>query len=89
MRSMCDSTGPNEDLYSLLQDLQCTLHRTRAELRAKEEALKEVEAERLSVAQEKDRSIAQLNHSLREKERQLQVTPTPSPHHILHDGHRI
>ncbi|XP_019712206.1 myomegalin [Hippocampus comes] len=54
------------------QDLRCTLQKTRAELRAKEEALKEVEAERLSVAQEKDRSIAQLNHSLREKERQLQ-----------------
>ncbi|XP_051944199.1 myomegalin-like [Hippocampus zosterae] len=54
------------------QDLRCALQKTRAELRAKEEALKEVEAERLSAAQEKDMSIAQLNHTLREKERQLQ-----------------
>uniref|UniRef100_A0A3Q2YIL0 Uncharacterized protein n=1 Tax=Hippocampus comes TaxID=109280 RepID=A0A3Q2YIL0_HIPCM len=70
-----DALQHREETEKHNQDLRCTLQKTRAELRAKEEALKEVEAERLSVAQEKDRSIAQLNHSLREKERQLQVTP--------------
>uniref|UniRef100_A0A3Q2XAB0 Uncharacterized protein n=1 Tax=Hippocampus comes TaxID=109280 RepID=A0A3Q2XAB0_HIPCM len=67
-----DALQHREETEKHNQDLRCTLQKTRAELRAKEEALKEVEAERLSVAQEKDRSIAQLNHSLREKERQLQ-----------------
>lgn len=59
---------------SLLQDLCCALQKTRSELQAKEAALKESEAERLSVVQEKDRSIAQLKRSLQDKEQQLQVT---------------
>ncbi|XP_077370006.1 myomegalin isoform X3 [Festucalex cinctus] len=54
------------------QDLHCALQKSRAELQAKEEALKEAVAERLSAVQEKDRSIAQLSHSLQDKERQLQ-----------------
>ncbi|CAK6952464.1 myomegalin-like isoform X6 [Scomber scombrus] len=54
------------------QDLCCGLQKTRSELQAKEAALKESEAERLSVVQEKDRSIAQLKHSLQDKEQQLQ-----------------
>ncbi|XP_061151906.1 myomegalin isoform X4 [Syngnathus typhle] len=54
------------------QDLCCMLQKTRAELQVKEEALKEAEAERLAVIREKDRSIAQLRHSLQDKERHLQ-----------------
>ncbi|XP_037131629.1 myomegalin isoform X7 [Syngnathus acus] len=54
------------------QDLCCMLQKTRAGLQVKEEALKEAEAERLAVIREKDRSIAQLRHSLQDKERHLQ-----------------
>lgn len=58
----------------MFQDLRCALQKTRSELQAKEAALKECEAERHTVVQEKDRSITQLKCSLQEKERQLQVT---------------
>ncbi|XP_030016824.1 myomegalin-like isoform X3 [Sphaeramia orbicularis] len=54
------------------QNLRCALQKTCTELQAKEAALKENEAEKHSVVQEKDRSIAQLKHSLQDKERQLQ-----------------
>ncbi|XP_077411602.1 myomegalin-like isoform X3 [Vanacampus margaritifer] len=54
------------------QDLRCALHKTRTELQAKEEALKEAVAEGLGAMQEKDRSIARLSHSLQKQERQLQ-----------------
>ncbi|XP_057712549.1 myomegalin [Corythoichthys intestinalis] len=54
------------------QDLRCALVKIRSELQVKEEALKEAVAERLTAIQEKDGCIAQLNHSLKEKERQLQ-----------------
>ncbi|XP_061835745.1 myomegalin isoform X4 [Nerophis lumbriciformis] len=54
------------------QDLRCTLQKIRSELQAKEAALKEAEAEKLIAAQENERSVAQLKHSLQEKERQLQ-----------------
>lgn len=60
----------------LLQDLRCALHKTRSELQAKEAALKEAEAERHTVVQEKDRSITQLTRSLQDKEQQLQVAYT-------------
>lgn len=61
-------------LAFVLQDLRCALQKTRSELQAKEAALKESEAERHTVVQEKDISITQLKHSLQEKERQLEVT---------------
>ncbi|XP_061652408.1 myomegalin isoform X2 [Phyllopteryx taeniolatus] len=61
-----------EETEKYNQDLRCTLQKIRAELQAKEKALKEAVAERLTAVQEKDRSIAQLNHSLQDKERQLQ-----------------
>ncbi|XP_070775639.1 myomegalin-like [Enoplosus armatus] len=54
------------------QDLRCALKKTRSEVQAKEAALKESEAERHNVVQEKDRSITQLQRSLQDKERQLQ-----------------
>ncbi|XP_039671038.1 myomegalin-like isoform X7 [Perca fluviatilis] len=54
------------------QDLRCALQKTRSELQAKEAALKEAEAERHTVVQESDRSIAQLQCSLQDKEQQLQ-----------------
>lgn len=60
----------------LLQDLRRTLQKTRAELQTKEAALKESEAERLAVLQEKEGNIAQLTHTVQDKERQLQVTHT-------------
>nr|XP_033506582.1 myomegalin-like isoform X2 [Epinephelus lanceolatus] len=53
------------------QDMRCALHKTRTELQAKEAALKEAEAERHTVVQEKDRSITQLKRSLQDKEQQL------------------
>uniref|UniRef100_A0A672HK87 Uncharacterized protein n=1 Tax=Salarias fasciatus TaxID=181472 RepID=A0A672HK87_SALFA len=56
------------------QDLRCALQKIRSELEAKEAALKESEAERYAVVQEKDRSITQLRRSLQDKEQQLQVT---------------
>uniref|UniRef100_A0A3Q3LN11 Uncharacterized protein n=1 Tax=Mastacembelus armatus TaxID=205130 RepID=A0A3Q3LN11_9TELE len=74
----------NSDLHEALQhrevtekhnqDLRCALEKIRSELQAKEAALKESEAEKHNVVQEKDRNIAQLKHSLQDKERQLQVT---------------
>jgi len=64
--SMCD-------LPSVPQDLLSALQKTRSELQAREAALKDAEVERHTVVQEKDRSIAQLKHSLQDKERQLQV----------------
>lgn len=63
-----------EPLVSLRQDLQCALQKTRSELQAKESALKESEAEKHTLMQENDRSIAQLKHCLQDKEQQLQVT---------------
>ncbi|XP_056277540.1 myomegalin-like isoform X4 [Pseudoliparis swirei] len=54
------------------QDLLSALQKTRSELQAREAALKDAEVERHTVVQEKDRSIAQLKHSLQDKERQLQ-----------------
>ncbi|XP_074507165.1 myomegalin-like isoform X2 [Sebastes fasciatus] len=54
------------------QDLRCALQKTRSELQAKEAALKEAEAERHTVVQEKDRSVTQLKLSLQDKEQQLQ-----------------
>ncbi|XP_029971762.1 myomegalin isoform X3 [Salarias fasciatus] len=54
------------------QDLRCALQKIRSELEAKEAALKESEAERYAVVQEKDRSITQLRRSLQDKEQQLQ-----------------
>ncbi|TNM97762.1 hypothetical protein fugu_014008 [Takifugu bimaculatus] len=72
----------NSDLQEVLQhrevtekhnqDLRCALHKSRSELQAKEAALKDSEAERCAVVQEKDRSITQLKHSLQDKEQQLQ-----------------
>ncbi|XP_045907547.1 myomegalin-like [Micropterus dolomieu] len=72
----------NSDLQEVLQhrevtekhnqDLRCALKKTRSELQTKEAALKESEAERHNVVQEKDRTIAQLQCSLQDKERQLQ-----------------
>uniref|UniRef100_A0A3Q1FXV6 Uncharacterized protein n=1 Tax=Acanthochromis polyacanthus TaxID=80966 RepID=A0A3Q1FXV6_9TELE len=56
------------------QDLRCTLQKMRSELQAKEAALKESEAEKHTVVQGKDSSIAQLKRSLQDKEQQLQVT---------------
>ncbi|KAM9844848.1 LOW QUALITY PROTEIN: myomegalin [Aulostomus maculatus] len=61
-----------EDTEKHNQDLTCALQKTRSELQAKEAALKESEAERLTVAQERDRSIAQFKQSLQDKEHQLQ-----------------
>ncbi|XP_022053261.2 myomegalin isoform X2 [Acanthochromis polyacanthus] len=54
------------------QDLRCTLQKMRSELQAKEAALKESEAEKHTVVQGKDSSIAQLKRSLQDKEQQLQ-----------------
>ncbi|XP_077470808.1 myomegalin [Stigmatopora argus] len=54
------------------QDLRCALVKIRTELQTREDALKDAVADSLTAAYEKDRSIAQLNHSLKEKERQLQ-----------------
>uniref|UniRef100_H3DCX3 Uncharacterized protein n=1 Tax=Tetraodon nigroviridis TaxID=99883 RepID=H3DCX3_TETNG len=54
------------------QDLRCALQKCRSELQDKEAALKESEAERCAVVQEKDRSITQLRHCLQDKEQQLQ-----------------
>uniref|UniRef100_A0A672HL73 Uncharacterized protein n=1 Tax=Salarias fasciatus TaxID=181472 RepID=A0A672HL73_SALFA len=64
------------------QDLRCALQKIRSELEAKEAALKESEAERYAVVQEKDRSITQLRRSLQDKEQQLQVTFV-----VLHNLH--
>uniref|UniRef100_A0A3B5BNE7 Uncharacterized protein n=1 Tax=Stegastes partitus TaxID=144197 RepID=A0A3B5BNE7_9TELE len=61
------------------QDLRCALQKIRSELQAKEAALKESEAERHTVVQEKDSSITQLKRSLQDKEQQLEVTNT-TPH---------
>lgn len=65
-----------ELLACLRQDLHCALQKTRSELQAKESALKESEAERHTLMQENDRSIAQLKQCLQDKEQQLQVTHT-------------
>ncbi|XP_039998702.1 myomegalin-like isoform X3 [Xiphias gladius] len=54
------------------QDLRCALQKTRSELQAKETALKESDAEKHTVVQEKDRTITQLKRSLQDKEQQLQ-----------------
>lgn len=54
------------------QNLHCALQKTFSELQAKEAALKESEAEKHSVEQEKDRIVAQLKQFLADKERQLQ-----------------
>ncbi|XP_008332096.1 myomegalin isoform X3 [Cynoglossus semilaevis] len=54
------------------QDLRCALQKTRAELQAKEAALKESEVEKHTVVQEKEGKNAQLKQCLREKELQLQ-----------------
>lgn len=58
----------------MLQDLRCSLQKTRSELQAKEAALKESEAVRQAVVLENNRSVALLKRSLQEKEQQLQVT---------------
>lgn len=58
----------------LLQELRCALQKTQSELQAKEAALKESDAERLTAVQEKDRNITQHKFSMQEKERQLEVT---------------
>uniref|UniRef100_A0A3B4UW43 Uncharacterized protein n=1 Tax=Seriola dumerili TaxID=41447 RepID=A0A3B4UW43_SERDU len=58
------------------QDLRCALQKARSELQAKDAALKESDAEKHSVLQEKERSIAQLKRSLQDKEQQLQVIHT-------------
>lgn len=63
-----------ELLFSLRQDLQSALQKTRSELQAKESALKESEAEKHTLMQENDRSVAQLKRCLQDKEQQLQVT---------------
>ncbi|XP_067385103.1 myomegalin-like isoform X1 [Channa argus] len=54
------------------QDLSCALQKMRSELQAKEAALKECEAEKRSLVQERDQSISQLKLSLQDKEQQLQ-----------------
>lgn len=54
------------------QDLRNALQKSRSELQAKEMALKESEAEKIAVTQEKDRIVAQLQRSLQDKEQQLQ-----------------
>lgn len=68
-----------------MQDLRHALQKTRSELQSKEAALKESEAERRAAAEEKDRFIEQLKHSLQDKELKLQVTShTPTQHtHIF------
>ncbi|XP_034039061.1 myomegalin-like [Thalassophryne amazonica] len=53
------------------QDLQRALQKTCTELQAKEGAMKESEADKYNMVQEKERTIAQLEHSLKDKERQL------------------
>lgn len=58
---------------SMVQDLRCDLQKTRLELQAKEAALKDSEAERQTLVQENNRSVALLKRSLQEKEQQLQV----------------
>uniref|UniRef100_I3JV54 Si:ch211-242b18.1 n=1 Tax=Oreochromis niloticus TaxID=8128 RepID=I3JV54_ORENI len=65
------------------QDLRCALHKLRTELQAKEAALKESEAEKHALTQEKDRSVAQLKSTLQDKEQQLQVTLRMLFHHCL------
>lgn len=60
-------------VISLPQDLRCALQKTRAELQSKEATLKESDAEKYTVVQEKDRSITRLKRSLQDKEQQLQV----------------
>uniref|UniRef100_A0A3B3UCA7 CDK5 regulatory subunit-associated protein 2/Myomegalin coiled coil domain-containing protein n=1 Tax=Poecilia latipinna TaxID=48699 RepID=A0A3B3UCA7_9TELE len=55
------------------QDLRGALQKIRSELQTREAALKECEAEKTAVTQEKDGIIAQLERSLQDKERQLQV----------------
>ncbi|CAJ1072092.1 myomegalin-like [Xyrichtys novacula] len=72
----------NSDLQEVLQhreltekhnqDLRGALQKSCSELQAKEAALKESEAERHTVLQEKERSITQLKRSLQDKEQQLQ-----------------
>lgn len=59
-----------------MQDLRHALQKTRSELQSKEAALKESEAEKRAAAEEKDRFVEQLNHSLQDKELQLQVHVT-------------
>ncbi|XP_041660185.1 myomegalin-like isoform X3 [Cheilinus undulatus] len=54
------------------QDLRSALQKIRSDLQAKEASLKESEAARHTVVQEKERSIVQLKHCLQDKERQLQ-----------------
>ncbi|XP_007567971.1 myomegalin isoform X12 [Poecilia formosa] len=54
------------------QDLHGALQKIRSELQTREAALKECEAEKTAVTQEKDGIIAQLERSLQDKERQLQ-----------------
>lgn len=57
----------------MLQDLRCALQKTRSELQAKEAALKDSEAEKQTMVQENNNSVALLKRSLQEKEQQLQV----------------
>ncbi|XP_055740002.1 myomegalin-like isoform X5 [Salvelinus fontinalis] len=54
------------------QDLRSALAQSGFELRAKEAQLEESKAERRTEVQERDKSITQLKHSLRDKERRLQ-----------------
>ncbi|KAG7273173.1 hypothetical protein CRUP_019300, partial [Coryphaenoides rupestris] len=54
------------------QDLHSGIQRTRTELREKEAALKDSEAEKRAEALEGERALARLQHSLQEKDRQLQ-----------------
>lgn len=71
-----------------LQELRCALQKVRSILQVKESALKESEAERLSLLKDRDRSVTQLRISLQDKEQQLQVKVTSGGRVALHvDAH--
>ncbi|XP_028328312.1 myomegalin isoform X5 [Gouania willdenowi] len=77
------------------QDLRCSLHKLRLELEAKEAQLKENEVQGLVAEQEKDRTIAQLQSSVQDKQRlleeyseMLELTRSSKPRDALLDKMR-
>lgn len=58
----------------VLQDLRSTVQQLRSELQVKEAQLKESEADKHSEILAKDKTISELQISLREKERIVQVS---------------
>ena len=60
---------------SVVQDLRSTVQQLRSELQVKEAQLKESECDKHSEVTARDKTISQLQLSLREKEKLLQVRP--------------